>query len=150
MSTFLLPQLGIVRHHLLLYGTDPGWTYSDMNGFGPFLRPLVWFRLYWAAWALLLGVAAGLLVVRGRESGMRRRLRQARARFTGPVARAAGVACALILLLGGFIFYNTNVLNEYRTPDEAGAPQAQYEQRYARFADAPQPVIDDVELRVEI
>ena len=150
MSTFLLPQLGIVRHHLLLYGTDPGWTYSDMNGFGPFLGPLVWFRLYWAAWALLLGVAASLLVVRGRESGMRRRLRQARARFTGPVAGAAGVACALILLLGGFIFYNTNVLNDYRTPDEAGAPQALYEQRYARFADAPQPVIDDVELREEI
>ena len=62
--------------------------------------------------------------------------RQARARFTGPVARAAGVAIALILALGGFIFYNTNVLNEYRTADEAGAPQAEYEKRYARFEDA--------------
>src|SRR5690606_1515767 len=23
-----------IRHHLLVYNGDPGWTYSDMNGFG--------------------------------------------------------------------------------------------------------------------
>jgi ABC-2 type transport system permease protein len=142
-------QSGILRHHLLLYGTDPGWTYSDMNGFGPFLRPFVWFKLYWAAWALLLSVIAGVLWVRGRESGMRRRLSQTRTRLTGPVARTAGFAIALILLLGGFIFYNTNVLNDYRM-SEASARQAAYEERYSRFKDAPQPTIETAGLRVEI
>ena len=44
----LVAGTGWVEHHLLLYGTDPGWTYSDMNGFGPFVRPFVWFKLYWA------------------------------------------------------------------------------------------------------
>src|SRR3970282_163380 len=81
---------------------------------------------------------------------MPRRLRQARARFTGPVAGAAGVAIALILVLGGFIFYNTNVLNEYRAADEFGAPQAEYERRSGRYEDVPQPTITDAELRVEI
>ncbi|HEV2736646.1 MAG TPA: hypothetical protein VGV85_17490, partial [Longimicrobiaceae bacterium] len=56
-----------IRHHLLVFGSDPGWIYSDMNGFGPFVAPLVWFRLYWAAWALLLAVLAGLFHVRGRD-----------------------------------------------------------------------------------
>ncbi|MBW3553516.1 MAG: hypothetical protein KY466_08400 [Gemmatimonadetes bacterium] len=144
-----LPLLGI-RHHLLLYGTDPGWTYSDMNGFGRFAEPLVWFRLYWAAWALLLLVVAVLLRVRGREPGIRRRLRHARARFTGPVARTAGVAIALILVFGGFIFYNTNVLNEYRSADERGLPQAEYEKRYGQYEALPQPTITAAELRVEI
>ncbi len=139
---------GIVRHNLLLYGMDPGWTYSDMNGFGPFVGPFVWFKLYWAAWALLLGVVATLFWVRGRDAGGR--LRTARARLAGPTARVAGVAAALILLLGGFIFYNTNVLNEYRSPDEAVRPQVEYERRYARFADAPQPVVTAADLRVEI
>ena len=37
-----------------------------MNGFGPFLEPFVWFKLYWAAWALLLAVVAILFWVRGR------------------------------------------------------------------------------------
>ena len=146
----VLRSLGLVRHHLLLYGTDPGWTYSDMNGFGPFVAPFVWFKLYWAAWALLLLVIARLLWVRGREPGLRRRLGQARARFAGPVVRAAGVAITLILALGGFIFYNTNVLNEYRRESTAGLPQAEYEKRYKKFEHTPQPVITAADLRVEI
>ena len=77
-----------IRHHLLVYGTDPGWTYSEMNGFGPYLGPLVWFKLYWAAWALLLGVIASLLWVRGRETGLRHRLLEARARFAGDEIKA--------------------------------------------------------------
>ena len=139
----------LFQHHLLIYNSDPGWKYSDMNGFGPFVAPYVWFKLYWAAWALLLGVVAALFWVRGRESGVRRRFSLARARFIGPVARAAGVAMVLILGLGGFIFYNTNILNEYRTRDEAGS-QAEYEKRYARFEKTPQPMITDAKLRVEI
>jgi hypothetical protein len=66
------------------------------------------------------------------------------------VARTAAVAIALILALGGFIFYNTNILNAYRTIDEAGLQQAEYERRYQRYEDAPQPIIVDAELRVEI
>ncbi|HEX6292488.1 MAG TPA: M1 family aminopeptidase [Herpetosiphonaceae bacterium] len=149
-STLALRMLGIVEHHLLLYGTDPGWTYSDMNGFGPFIAPFVWFKLYWAAWALLLAMVAVLFWVRGREPGIRRRLGLARARFSGPVVRAAATAVALILVLGGFIFYNTNILNDDRTADEGGAPQAEYEKRYGRYEDIPQPTIVDAALRVEI
>lgn len=134
-----------IQHHLLLYNTDPGWTYSDMNGFGPFVGPIVWFKLYWAAWALLLMVLAVLLWVRGREPGVRHRLRLARARFTGPVVRAAGVAMALIVAVGGFAFYNTNILNEYRSAAERGLPQAEYERRYGQFADLPQPTITEAE-----
>ena len=149
-STRALPILGKVRHHLLLYGTDPGWIYSDMNGFGPYIGPIAWFKLYWAAWAMLLMTGAILFWVRGDEAGIRNRLRQVRARFIGPVARTAGAAIAVILALGGFIFYNTNILNEYRSPQEAGRPQAEYERRYKRFENLPQPVIAEANLRVEI
>ena len=146
--TRVAPAFGI-RHNLLRYGMDPGWTYSDMNGFGPFIGPVLWFKLYWAAWALLLMVIATSLCVRGRESGARRRLRMALERFTGggALARAAGTAVALILLLGGWVFYNTNVLNDWA---ERGTPQAEYEKRYSRFEGAPQPTIVSADLRVEI
>ena len=94
-------------HRMLVYNSDPGWTYSDMNGFGPFIEPFVWFKLYWAAWALLFAVITMLFWVRGTELGVRNRLTLARARLRGPTARMAGVATALILVLGGFVFYNT-------------------------------------------
>jgi ABC-type transport system involved in multi-copper enzyme maturation permease subunit len=139
-----------IDHNLLIYAGEPGWTYSDMNGFGPFVGPLVWFRLYWAAWAFLASVFAVLLWVRGREPGLSSRLRGARARLRGATARATAVAITLILVLGGFIFYNTNVLNDYRLPRDRGAPQAEYEKRYERFENAPQPTIVGARLRAEI
>jgi hypothetical protein len=64
----LLRLMGLVRHNLFLYGRDPGWLYSDMNGFGPFAEPLVWFKLYWASWALFLLVGAVLFWVRGTKA----------------------------------------------------------------------------------
>lgn len=137
-------------HHLLVYNGGPALEYSEMNGFGPFLTPFVWFKLYWAAWAMLLAVVTMLFWVRGPELGVRQRLAAARARLTARTARVAGLAVVLILAFGGFIFYNTNVLNAYLPPQKAGLPQAEYERRYARYADLPQPVIAGAELRFEI
>jgi hypothetical protein len=142
------PMAGI--HRMLVYNSDPGWTYTDMNGFGPFLEPFVWFKAYWMAWALLFAVIVILFWIRGTESGIRHRLAQVPARLHGPAARTAGVAIALILVIGGFVFYNINVLNEYRGRGEAGLPGAEYERRYRRFVNTPQPIITAADLRVEI
>jgi len=137
-------------HHLLIYNGGPQLMYSEMNGFGPFVTPFVWFKLYWAAWAMLFAVVTMLFWVRGPELGIRQRLATARARFTARTARLTGLAVALILALGGFIFYNTNVLNAYLPPQKTEAPQAEYERRYARYTNLPQPVIAGAELRFEI
>ena len=56
----------------------------------------------------------------------------------------------LIVGLGGFVFYNTNVLNEYRSATDRGVPDAEYEKRYRRYLDIPQPTIVGATLRVEI
>jgi ABC-type transport system involved in multi-copper enzyme maturation permease subunit len=149
-SARALPPLGLVRHRLLLYGTDPGWTYSEMNGFGPFLAPWAWFKAYWGAWALLLLVASCVLWVRGSEAGWRHRWRAARERWVGGAVRATAVALVLMLTLGGWIFYNTNVLNTYRTAGEESLPKARYEKEYARFERALHPTITAAELRVEL
>jgi len=149
-SVFRLLAPGMGFPYLAVYNSAPWWTYSDMNGFGPFLRPFLWFKLYWAVWALLLGVVATLFWVRGREPGVRRRLARARVRLRGPTMRTAGAAAALILALGGFVFYNTRVLNDDPPWTEVGRPRAEYERRYGRFADAPQPVITAADLRLEI
>ena len=57
-------------------------------------------------------------------------------------------AVAAVLALGGFAFYNTNVLNDYDTAKERTEATAGYERRYRRFADALQPRIDGVRLAV--
>lgn len=139
-----------INHDLLVYGAGPAWTYSDMRGFGTSLGPWAWFKFYWAAWALGLAVVARLLWVRGMEGGLRARLRMARGRFTRPTAWTAAVAGVLILMLCGFLFYNTNVVNEYVTDSEQTARSAEYERRYKRYENLPQPRVTATRLHIEL
>jgi len=145
-----LASLVGVEHNLLIYGAGPDWTYTEMGGFGPSLGPWLWFKLYWAAWALLLAVVARLFWVRGREARLAARLQMARPRLTRATASVAAVAAGLILSLGGFIFYNTNVLNEYRTAAEIAERGAEYERRYGQYRNIPQPQLTSSTLHVEI
>ncbi|HEV2847283.1 MAG TPA: hypothetical protein VG477_20690, partial [Thermoanaerobaculia bacterium] len=78
------------------------------------------------------------------------RLQLARRRFRSATAWTAAAAMGLILALGGFIFYNTNVLNEYLTASGTMERSAEYERRYRRYAGIPQPRLTGANLRVEI
>ncbi len=78
------------------------------------------------------------------------RLRLARGRLTRATAAAGAAAAGLVLALGGFIFYNTNVLNDYRSASRGLERRAEYERRYARYASLPQPRLAGATLRVEI
>lgn len=135
---------------LLIPGTDPRWSYTNLDGFDASLGPWLWFKLYWAAWALLLGIGARLLWVRGKEERFKTRLQMARRRFTRPTAWAAAGAGGLVLALGGFIFYNTHVLNDYQTAKEQMAQRAEYERRYGSYSGILQPQMTTTKLRVEL
>jgi ABC-2 type transport system permease protein len=108
-GVILFPSFLGIEHHLLIYGSGPRWFYSVVSGFGPSLGPWLWFKLYSAGWAVLLAVAASLLWPRGPERSWGPRLRLARRRVTRGTVVVTATALALIVTLGGFIFYNTNV-----------------------------------------
>jgi ABC-2 type transport system permease protein len=138
------------EHHLYRYASTPGYTYSDMNGFGHFIGPIVWFDLYWTAFAVLLAIIANLLWVRGLEVEWRRRLQLAWARFTRPLQVLSVGAMIAWISLGGFIFYNTNVLNEYRTQHGNRLRQVRYEKQYKEYEQSPQPRIQSVNVNIDI
>ncbi|HEX8244260.1 MAG TPA: M1 family aminopeptidase, partial [Longimicrobium sp.] len=139
-----------VKHNLLMYGSTPTLVYSDMNGFGHGERAWAWFALYWLLVGILLLVAASLFWVRGQETGIRWRLRLAKRRMTrGLLGVAAGVL-ALVAATGGFIFYNTNVLNHFETEKEGRRTQAEYERLYKRWEWAPHPRITAARLNVDV
>ncbi|MCI0533822.1 MAG: hypothetical protein L0Z50_01200 [Verrucomicrobiales bacterium] len=138
-GVILFPSFLGIKHHLLIYGSGPRWSYSVISGFGASLAPWMWFKLYWAGWALLLAVAARLLWARGAERGLWSRLHLARRRFTRPTAAVAAIAVTLILSAGGFIFYNTNVLHAYATAADRLKRRADYEKRYGQNSGIPQP-----------
>ena len=59
-------------HNLYQYAGSPPTPYSEMNGYGHFIEPFLWFSAYWTFGAILLLVAVELLWQRGRETGHRR------------------------------------------------------------------------------
>jgi ABC-2 type transport system permease protein len=140
----------VIDHNLLLYGGTPGMPLSDMNGAGSFWQGAWTFRLYWGAFAALLLVAAHLLWRRGTEVRLRPRLALARRRLAGAPGAVAGAALLAFVATGAFAFYNTNVLNVYRTPLAGEARAAAYEKTYGRYADLPQPRIVGLTLDVAL
>ena len=149
VANLFMGQLGL-EHNLYQFGSDAGITYSDMNGYGPFLVPFAWFKAYWAAWAVMLAALTNLFWVRGQETAGGWRLRLARMRFRRPAATAVAVGGLLVLGLGGFIFYNTNVLNDYRTAKDEERSAAEYERRYKRFEGIAQPRVVGIRTQVDI
>ncbi len=146
----LLASMLEIEHNLLVYGASPAWTHSEMMGFRSTIMPWVWFKLYWVGWAVFLAVVARLLYVRGREKSFNSRIKIAKQRFTSSTKSIIGFALVLITGLGGFIFYNTNIVNTYMTSSEVKEKKAEYEHRFGKFAGIPQPEITATDLQVEI
>ncbi len=89
VSRIALGQL-YFDHHLYSYGSAPAALYSDMNGYGHFLAGHLWFRAYWACFAVALLVIAALFWSRGTALGWAERTHIARQRFRHAGTVAAG------------------------------------------------------------
>ena len=147
--TVLPPMMGLERG-LYLFSYDPGAMYSDMNGWGPFVQPFIWWKAYWLSFSVLLLVATTLLWVRGEETHLGWRFRLARRRFRGPARRVAGGAALATAAIGGFLYYNTDILNIFRTGPENRRLLADREIQYKVFETAPQPRVIRASVRVDI
>ena len=142
-------QIGL-EHQLFSYAAPATFTYSDMNGFGPFVPNLVLSALYWSGIAGLLGVLAYLFWVRGSEASWPVRRRIARLRWAGPVRVVAGTSLAVALAGGGTIFYNTNLRNDYRSTKAVRKLAAEYERTYKSLEKLPQPRLIDAVVRADL
>jgi ABC-2 type transport system permease protein len=138
------------EHNLYLYPAAPEIPYSDMNGFGHVLPAWGWFRAYWGVFAAMLLLLAAAFWVRGVASSWRVRWQHAMRALRGPQGVALGGLAVTFAAIGAWIFYNTNVLNEYLPADVVLDRQASYEQQYRKYKDLPQPRIVDVRADVDI
>ena len=136
--------------HVLYQIGVPTARLSDMNGWGHFVEPMVTVGVYWSLLMVLVGVAAHLLMRRGLTDGWRDRVAIARERFTLRVKIVTAIATVFACTLGGWIFYNTNVLNHYETAADREALQADYEKRYKQYEALPMPEAVDIVAEVDI
>jgi ABC-type transport system involved in multi-copper enzyme maturation permease subunit len=149
VSQVVLGQLGY-EHNLYQFAGGPDVPLSDLNGQGDFAVYRGWFRAYWSAFAVLLVVVSYAMWRRGVSGSLRARLRAVPGRLSGTAAAVGAAALAAFTALGGYIFYNTNVLNDYRTVLDDEQWAADYEKALLGFESVPQPRIVDITLDVKM
>lgn len=130
-----------LEHGLFDFGGNPPSTYSDMNGYGPFLEGRFWYTLHWSLVSGLFLSITYALWPHGTESGWQARLNTFQARFSGNLARIGSAFAVLMLLSGTWIYYNTISLNEYQTSDGQKKQQAEYEKNFKSYAGMRHPRI---------
>jgi ABC-2 type transport system permease protein len=136
----LMSYMGL-EDNLYTYAGSPGLRYSDMNGYGHYWIGWAWFRAYWGLFLLAMMVLATAFWVRGSSTSASERLQLAKLRLRGPLGFGLAAAVLVWVGVGGFVFYNTHVLNTYTSSDDKIAQQVRYEQDYAKYKDLPQPLI---------
>lgn len=147
---FGLNQFADVNNNLYLYSYAPGYTVSDMNGFGHFGEAIFWFRTYWLACGGVLLVIGYLFWKRGTDSGRKARWQIAKERINAKTISAFVLFFLVFMGSGLFINYNTSTLNNYRTKKQGIIGQANYEKTLSKYDKIPQPKIIDVKVIADL
>ncbi len=149
MSLIVINELG-VEHGMFFFARASLGQYSEMNQFGHYVTPFSWFNLYWFGLAAIMYAVAILFTVRGMDSNFFIRMKLSKNRLNPQAILTIVLALAVFAGSGAFIYYNTNVLNEYQNSDDQKKNQALYERTLKQFEFIPQPKIIDTYVEVDI
>src|SRR5690606_39273491 len=104
----------------------------------------LWVKIYWVLFGVLLLILAIILMVKGNETRLRKRWTNGLKQMEKSLRVFSLVCLMLFISIGTYIFYNTNVLNEFWTKSEQDDFRAGYEKTLKQFEYIPQPKITDV------
>lgn len=150
MASSITLQLLGYDHGLYTFGGADLGTYSDMNGYGHFLESYTWFKIYWIAFSVIMFIVASLFTARGTETKLSKRLKMGKMRLSKPLIQLGAFSLLVFTLSGCYIFYNTNILNEYSTQSTENAYRAKYEKTLKQLEYIPQLKIVDVNLKLDL
>ncbi|WP_179020971.1 M1 family aminopeptidase [Winogradskyella forsetii] len=139
-----------IRSNMLNIGGSASVYYSDMNAFGPGLKSTLWFNLYWILLSILGLLVGGALWNRGSKNSLLSRIKTARKEV--PKSYRSFIAITFIVWLGvaGFVYYNTQILNPYRSDDTTEKLMAAFEKKYSIYKEAVHPKVTNAKYFIDI
>lgn len=149
VNQFLWPMIG-VESRMFQFGALPAHTYSDLFGIAPYSSALTWFATYWGLAAVMIGIATIMLWQRGRERSMSQRFKLAQPLWRGGVRIVSVVVVLMWIAVGSWVYWNTQVVNEYQTSWQSKNQQADYEKQYKELSTHAQPRITDVRFDIDL
>ncbi|OUR95590.1 peptidase M1 [Flavobacteriales bacterium 34_180_T64] len=147
---FGLNSLADVNNNLYLYSYAPGYTLSDMNGFGHFGEALFWFRTYWLACGGVLTVIGYLFWKRGTDSGRKARWQLVKERLNLRTIGSLLILVAIFIGSGAFINYNTRTINNYQSVKAGTLGSVAYEKQLSKYDKIVQPKVIAVKINADL
>lgn len=138
-----------ISTNMVKYGSTPNVTYSDMNGFGPFIPSTFWFYLYWTLGAIILLFITYAFYIRGKEYQFTHRVQSA-TRLLKQKKYGFGLTILAFLFCGGFVYHNTKQINTYDSEKEAEKRMIDYENKYKKYEGLTQPRFYKYEYNIDI
>lgn len=145
-----LPGIG-VDDRLFVPLSGSSYVYSDMNGYGDYLTSFFWFILYWGFFSVMLWIIGNAALPRGTETSFRSIINRVRYRI-----KKRGLKYALIIVIvgffltGGFIWYNTHVINKFFSTKDSEKLAVKFENSYKFLKAKAQPNITACDVNVDI
>jgi len=144
-----MPAVGLV-HHLYRFAKTPAYVHSDMNGLDSSLLGIFSYNLFWTAWTVVIAVVTVLIWNRGEDGSLAVRWRQTKERLSFVKRRLLLAAIMVSLLSGGWVIYNTTILNKFESQKSLNKKAVAYEKKYKDWENRAQPIVTAVDLNVAL
>ena len=139
-----------VSSKMVSIASRPSIMYSDMNKFGPGLEGALWFNLYWVLLAFISLIIAGALWNRGVVNSLRKRISISKKQVPKSYRLLIITSFFVWLLVASFVFYNTQVLNTYKSSSEYEEQRVEYEKTYKKYENVKLPKIIEAKYFIDI
>jgi ABC-2 type transport system permease protein len=145
-----LTNLAGVEQSIFKYNQGPGYSYSDMDGYGSSIDRYFVYKLYWVCLGVIFYILTLLFYNRGVVSRFKERFTIAKQRFNGWQPFFISLFTILFLSIGGYIYYINNVLNVRKSSKEREISSVEWEKKYKKFEKYAQPRIVAVNVNVDL
>lgn len=130
----VLPYYGVERD-IFRFGEIPLGIYSDLNGFLGFSIETIAYTVLWIAFGFLLLTSA--ISIKNRI-------------ISKSIILIQGIAFTFFLSSVAFVYYNTDVLNDYKSDNKLIMERVAYEQQLKPYRQKPQPKITRTDIALDI
>lgn len=136
-----------IKHPLLVFAYVPKFYYSEMANTIYHHEAFHWISTYWLSLGSLFALLSVLYWRRGDYSIFSNMIGSGSSRKWTSTSRVL-LLCILISFIGtgSYVFYQTNMFNNYTSAKDKLAWMAHYEKTYAQYKNLPQPSIERVKV----
>lgn len=146
-ESFIKEWIDISSNLFSISPSLPGRVFSDFYGYGIYKLSTFAFMGYWALIYSLIALITYFLFVRGKMNTIKERLHEAKLRYSNSKFVLFGLLFAA-MSYGGFMYYQTKMVNTYFSKKESLEGSAYYEKTFKSLENYPKPKVVHVDYKI--